>query len=162
MAVKEGEVLGYREGTNLQDSFDGLQLDHIPSKQAIKEAYVSVKTELDTVSQIDEETRLNIDKETTTLARTKESHAQSDTTGSRNKSLAVIDSNVLALASVRDLEKYERIELDRGVLSPSEISTAVDNVHTRNIDLGLYSQREVDIATEFVEELSQIDIRNNK
>ena len=48
MAVKEGEVLGYREGTNLQDSFDGLQLDHIPSKQAIKEAYVSVETELDT------------------------------------------------------------------------------------------------------------------
>ena len=69
MAVKEGEVLGYREGRSLQDPFDGLQLDHIPSKQAIKEAYASVKTEPDTTSQIEKKIRLNIDKETTTLAR---------------------------------------------------------------------------------------------
>jgi len=162
MAVKEGEVLGYREGTNLQDSFDGLQLDHIPSKQAIKEAFANVSNEFDTVQGIDRNTRRNIDKETTILARANESHSQSDTTGARNKLLAVVDSNVLALASVRDLEKYERIELGRGELSSVEISTAVNNVHARNIDLELYSQREVNIATEFAQEFSQIDVRNNK
>jgi len=162
MAVKEGEVLGYREGTNLQDSFDGLELDHIPSKQAIKEAYANVATNIDSVDDISKDTIRNINNETTILARANESHAQNDTTGPRNRLLAVVDSNVLALASVRDLEKYERIELDRDVLSSAEISTAIENVHARNIELGLYSQREVNIATEFAQEFSQIDIRNNK
>jgi hypothetical protein len=42
MAVQEGAVHSYKEGTKLQDPFDGLQLDHIPSKQAIKEAYTII------------------------------------------------------------------------------------------------------------------------
>ena len=88
MAVKEGEVLSYREGTNLQDSFDGLQLDHIRSKKAIKEAFANIKN-ISSVVNIPEDIKHIINQETTILARANASHAQNDTTGPRNKLLAI-------------------------------------------------------------------------
>jgi len=161
MAVQEGAIHSYQEGTKLQDPFDGLQLDHIPSKQAIKEAYANV-TGRDSVRDIDTKVAAKIDNITTIIVRANESHSQNDTTGARNKILSVVDSKVLALATVRDLEKYKMMELDRDVLSPQQIESAINDLHTRNIDLGIYSQREINIATEFAHEFANIDIRNNK
>jgi len=162
--IQEAEVQPYEEGKAIKRVHPDatIELDHIPSKQAIKEAYVSLEENLDSVRDIDDDLANKIDKITTTIARAKESHKENDTTGRRNSILAGVDSKVLALATVRDLEKYQRIELERGELSPREIELGMNDVNVKNINLDIYSQREIDIANEFAHEFANIDIRHNK
>ena len=154
MALKEGGVLSYKEGINLQESCDGLHLDHIPSKLAIKEAYVNVTNEISSVNKIDEKTRRKIDNEATVLIRANNLDRKNHTTITRDKSEAKVEGRALALTSVRDLLSYQDIELERKVFSREEINTIIDNVHKKNIEFGLYSQEEVRIAEEFSQELN--------
>jgi len=98
-----------------------------------------------------------IEKETTTLATYVQNH-QYSSTSKINSKLAHLDKDVLALASVRDLAQYKEYELKRGVLSEGQINTAVENVHHRNIELGLYTPDEVIVAQKYTTQLKELEL----
>jgi len=128
------DVQSHKEGSDIKKEYPNaeIHLDHIPSKKAIELAY------LDTIpnEKLKPALRNKIHAETTTLARAVETHRQSPTS-KINVKLAHVDKDVLALAAVRDLEHYKTQELERGVLKPQDIDTAMEKVHQRNYDLGL-------------------------
>jgi len=131
--LQETDVQSYSEGREIKKEYPNaeIHLDHIPSKKAIELAYADV-----TGDELKRALKSRIHAETTTLARAVETHRQSPTS-KINVKLAHVDKDVLALAAVRDLEHYKTQELERGVLKPQDIDTAIAKVHQRNYDLGL-------------------------
>jgi len=157
--LEETNIQGYTEGQGVKKKYPNaeIHLDHIPSKKAIELAY------LDTLIDPEDFKPSIIKKihaETTTLARAAETHRQSPTS-KINVKLAHIDKDVLALAAVRDLEHYKIQELERGVLSPQEIDTAMEKVHQRNYDLGIYTKDEVNIANTYTQKLQELQLNKH-
>ena len=158
--LQEGDVQSYAKGKAAKKLHPDkeIHLDHIPSKQAIKLAYVDAIGE--DLKDISRNIITAIEEETTTLATYRKNHSSSSTS-KINIKLAHLDKDVLALASVRDLEQFKSYELQRGALTEAQIDTSIEKVHARNYDLGLYTKNEVGIAQKYVTQLKELKLHKH-
>ena len=155
--LEEGNVQSYAIGQAVKKTFPNneIQLDHIPSKKAIALAYFE-----ETGIEVTPKLINTIHKETTTLARAKETHRESPTS-KINVKLAHLDKDVLALAAVRDLIQYKAQEIERGILTPQKIENAIAEVHRENYALGIYTKEEVEIANKYTQRLQEVELNKH-
>jgi len=122
-----------------------IELMHVPSHKAIELAYTDVHLPN---YRIKNSLKLKIKDIGTTIAVVPLTH---HIINSYRKDLVFKDKDVLALGAVRDLVFYKEIELQRAALSPKETDEAIEKVHQRNYELGIYTKEEVEEANKYIE-----------